>query len=213
MGEVYIIKRARRNGSSHCWEGIETLLIDKYPWDKSGYRPRTEVKLCVADASFKLFFRAYEQKLRAEVLSMNGPTHTDSCVEFFLRPKSCDPRYINFEINPLGVVFSGLGENRGNRVTIDMTNTHRLFHIRTSVTKEALKSYNGGCWTVEYSVPFEFLEACFGKLDFKSGEELAGNFYKCGDKAEQPHFGCWSEVVSELPDFHRPESFGRLILE
>ena len=40
---------------------------------------------------------------------------------------------------------------------------------------------------------------------------FTGNFYKCGDETEFPHYGMWSEAVSDTPDFHRPECFGRLI--
>jgi hypothetical protein len=41
---------------------------------------------------------------------------------------------------------------------------------------------------------------------------ITGNFYKCGDETEYPHFGCWNLIASPVPDFHRPEYFGEIVL-
>ena len=39
-----------------------------------------------------------------------------------------------------------------------------------------------------------------------------GNFYKC-DESLHPHFGSWNPIEAPAPDFHRPECFGKLMLE
>ena len=38
------------------------------------------------------------------------------------------------------------------------------------------------------------------------------NFYKCGGDHEIQPYGSWAPIDSPTPDFHRPESFGRVIL-
>ena len=43
-------------------------------------------------------------------------------------------------------------------------------------------------------------------------EKLLGNFYKCGDATEMPHYLSWNPIQTERPDFHRPEFFGELYL-
>lgn len=43
--------------------------------------------------------------------------------------------------------------------------------------------------------------------------EMRGNFYKCASATSQPHFLSWSPIASPAPDFHRPEFFGKLILQ
>lgn len=43
--------------------------------------------------------------------------------------------------------------------------------------------------------------------------ELRGNFYKCASGTSQPHFLSWEPVKALQPDFNRPDSFGRIILE
>ncbi len=67
-------------------------------------------------------------------------------------------------------------------------------------------------WEIAYTVPADWMELWFGVRPH-SGLEMRGNFYKCGDNTRFEHYGMWNPVKSDHPDFHRPESFGKLILE
>ncbi|MDU5344496.1 MAG: carbohydrate-binding family 9-like protein, partial [Prevotella bivia] len=51
------------------------------------------------------------------------------------------------------------------------------------------------------------------KITELSGLTMKANFYKCGDKTDQPHFLSWQKVDLPKPDFHRPEFFGTIIFE
>lgn len=154
-----------------------------------------------------------------------------------------DDRYFNFEMNSIGTLLLGLGVDRHDRERIKLDNPFEVFGISTSVTKDTADSYNNqpsknkgsskncddtlskscnnsikSCcnskfWTVEYSIPFTFIEKYFGKLDIGPGYRLEGNFYKCGDETKYPHYGCWNPIKISSPDFHRPEFFGDLVLE
>ena len=59
----------------------------------------------------------------------------------------------------------------------------------------------------------DFIGKTFGKTQFSRGEVIKGNFYKCGDKTEIPHFGMWSPIDSEKPNFHQPQFFGEMEIE
>ena len=48
------------------------------------------------------------------------------------------------------------------------------------------------------------------KCDFAPGHRMRGNFYKCGDHTDSPHWGSWAPV--EKVDFHVPHLFGDLII-
>ena len=65
-----------------------------------------------------------------------------------------------------------------------------------------------GFWCVKAVISTEKLKKLYGTESIRF---FTGNFYKCGDETEFPHYGMWSEAVSDTPDFHRPECFGRLI--
>lgn len=41
---------------------------------------------------------------------------------------------------------------------------------------------------------------------------MKANFYKCGDGLTVPHYLSWSPIVTEKPDFHRPEFFNQIKL-
>ena len=45
------------------------------------------------------------------------------------------------------------------------------------------------------------------------GMRMKGNFYKCGDHLQKPHFLSWNPIHVDRPDFHRPEFFGELVFE
>ncbi len=40
---------------------------------------------------------------------------------------------------------------------------------------------------------------------------LRGNFYKCGDKLPQPHWLSAFPIDTDIPNFHRPDCFRRLV--
>ena len=43
--------------------------------------------------------------------------------------------------------------------------------------------------------------------------EAAGNFYKCGDRTETPHYLAWAKLSCDHPDYHRRQDFGTLRFE
>lgn len=195
------------------WEGISPINIDNFPWNENNYMPRVEAKICYTDSHFHVYFKVYEKKIRAVYTNMNDPVCRDSCVEFFFNPNpEDDDKYLNFEINVIGNLLLGLGRERSDRVCLNGFSPE-LFKIQSSVSRDKVNNYNSDFWTIEYSIPFTFIEKYYGKVRFVSGQKIAANFYKCGDDTEYPHYGCWNPIVNEVPDFHRPEFFGTLILE
>lgn len=210
MKKSYIIKKVQGRNED-VWSAAPALVIDCYPWDKDGYKPRVEVRCLYDDQSLHVKFTAYEKSITVRHFHINEPVYKDSCVEFFINPRpEKDPRYLNFEINPLGVFLLEIGEGRnGRQKIIDVSD----LSIRSSVDGESLHRYSGEYWTIELLIPFAFLEKYYGPLEIDRGSKMAGNFYKCGDETPNPHYGCWNPIINETPDFHRPEFFGELIFE
>jgi len=212
--EYYITKILNNHLSDKIWDSIPSVLIDCYPWDENLYKPNTEVKLFYTDTHFHLNFKTRENAIKATYLEHFQPVYKDSCVEFFFKPNpQYDNRYLNFEINPFGKLLLGFGKDRFDRQLLKETNCE-IFNIVPSITTEIQENDTSVvCWNIKYSIPFIFLEKYYGKLELKTGSIIYGNFYKCGDETPYPHFGCWNPINSPIPDFHRPECFGRLILK
>lgn len=181
----------------------EKALISNYKWTE-GYAPEAYAQLIYIEGrGFALKMTAMEENPKAEYTKYNDPVYKDSCLEFFVRFNSENPKYMNFEMNSNGAFLAAVRTDRANKTPINM-----LAPLpKVTATKE------DGKWSVEVFFSNDFIGKTFGKFSFARGEQFKGNFYKCGDDTEIPHFGMWSPVDNETPDFHRPEFFGTLTIE
>lgn len=202
----YSIKKIRQEKMNmQLWNDIPPLSIECYPWDEKNYRPLTEVKLVYNNSKLMVKFICVEKNPIAKYLDFNGPVYKDSCVEFFFNPlPSESSQYINLEINSKGNFLLQIGKDKESRKFIDDVDKN-IFNVI---------SYTGpDFWSVEFEIPFCFVEKYYGKIEFKSEYKIKGNFYKCGDETVYPHYGCWNEITNGTPNFHLPQYFGELILE
>lgn len=186
------------------WEKAEIGYVDNETWtDGLVKAPKTTFKMLRGPEGISVLMHTDEKNLRAEVTEENGPICEDSCMEFFYKPSPWDVRYLNFEINPKGVLHLGIGKDRYGRVHIDVD--REIFDI-VSVAKE-------GDWTLKYYIPDTFINEWYNELEKLSGGNTSktarGNFYKCGDKTDHPHLAAWSEVKVGKGDFHVPDFFGQ----
>ena len=133
--------------SPTIWERIDPVIIDNYPWDENGYKPKVEVRFFYTESRLYLHFMSYESEIRAVYRNMNEPVYTDSCVEFFFNPDpDKDDRYFNFEINAIGTLLLELGSGRNNRLMIqDVSQT--IFNIKSSIGPDSVEEYRGDAWT------------------------------------------------------------------
>lgn len=185
------------------------LLIDH--WRPEGaVGPETYGQLLyIPKEGLNAVFWCYEDHPRAVYHKPNDPVHTDSCVEIFLNvfPEVPEYGYISIEMNHNGASHCSFGTDRYNRAfVLDMGLSHPKISIRD------FKDERGYGWQAECVIRKSLLEALYHcRLDLKSGHVMMGNFYKCGDKTEKPHWGTWAPI--QKLDFHTPESFGSLIIQ
>lgn len=208
MSNTYYIRK-KPEGAEDPWADLEAAQISNFPWDENGYRPNAYARAYHTENAIHVKLNAAEHKLKAVYGAMNEPVYTDSCLEFFIMPDpEKDGRYMNFELNPLGTLLLGLGEARDERIEISEEQA-KLLEISTSTKKTA----EGREWSVELCIPFEFLRSIYPTFTVTPNKAMRGNFYKCGDETEFPHFGCWNPITLKDPDFHVPPFFGTLVLE
>lgn len=180
------------------WEKAALAEIGVNRWAGYAVPPKTVFKMLRTPEGIAVWLHTDETHLRAEVAEENGEICTDSCMEFFLKPDNHDCRYLNFELNPKGVLHLGIGTGRGDRTQFD---TDRAIFAIESVANE-------GDWTLKFIVPDSFLLESFEKIS----PVCKMNVYKCGDFTDHEHYAMWSEVETVEPDFHVPDFFGTLIL-
>lgn len=197
----------KKNGTSIDWDAYEKAEIDTYSWMDNGYAPRVCAALCYDAEAIYIKFWAYETEIRGTYHKHNDNVFEDSCVEFFFRPNS-NPNYFNIETNVLGAQLIGFGPARENRERVNVDDV--VMQIQPSV-KDA-DNYKDNVWTMEYCVPFSFMKKYYGDMDIIS-DGLRANLFKCGDFTKFEHYGMWSPVEIESPDFHKPEFFGSMTFE
>ena len=169
-------------------------------WKEYPYCPEVEVEMTAKKNSLHLCFNVKEKCIRAEVTEINGPVHTDSCVEFFISPFS-DGNYYNFEFNCIGVTHVEYGPNRENRKNLPEKWVKKI-KTNSSLGNKSFSSKEGDfSWSLNVIIPSE----CFIHDDIESFKNLnaSANFYKCGDKTSDPHFISWKPIKTPSPDFHR----------
>ena len=196
----------KREYSIGVWDSITPLEIDVFQWIDNGYKPRTYVKLFHDGDNIYVQFTSYENEITAKYKNMNDPVCEDSCVEFFFCPCG-EKEYINFEINAIGTLLLGIGENRYKRKSI--TESPQRFAIKSSVSDS--ESYENSKWIIEYKIPFSFLKEYYKTFNVQDG--LRANFYKCGDETAFPHYGMWCPIKTPEPDFHQSGFFGTIKFE
>lgn len=206
--EIVMLKSAAleyaENKTAPGFSTINTAMVTAFPWN-CAYQPVTTAQAAALEDAFIVRMRTDETDPRTEVKELNGPVYTDSCMEFFFMP---DPehskKYINWEFNSAGVLFISIGTDRYDRRNLEPENYARLFRVEAKTEK------NG--WEVSYIIPYEFLRKFFPGFQVREGGKMRGNFHKCADKADKPHYGCWAPIDLPDPDFHCPDFFGELIL-
>jgi hypothetical protein len=174
-------------------------------WSESyPYKPVVRFRIGYTESAFLLQFDVEEEQMRANYAEMNQNVWEDSCVEFFI---SFDDRknYYNIEFNLIGTGLIGYGsadKATRNRLSIAEIETVQTFSM---IERHGEKKH----WSMIQVIPFTVFK--FSETSDLKGKRVYGNFYKCGDKLQNPHFVSWNKIENPTPNFHLPQYFGELI--
>ncbi len=183
-------------------EYIEVINWDSYP-----YKPIVAFDIARTDLNLYIRFFVKGNSLKALYAEDGSPVYTDSCVEFFMQ-KEGDSKYMNFEFNCIGTCDASLRVSRDEKESLSPEQYQSIRRL-SSLDKTTFSEKKGiHSWELIVAIPFSVMG-----LDPKSlPEKIKGNFYKCADDTEFPHFVSWNPIGTENPDFHRPEFFGEIYL-
>lgn len=180
-------------------------LICNYRWVE-GYTPYASAKLIyVKGTGLALLMKCREENPKAIYDNFFDPVYRDSALEFFFsldRIKADeDGLYLNCEMNSKGTSLIEFGRRKPDH--------NRLDSITAPPEIKAFR--DGECWCVSTVFTDELIEKLFGR-GLSIGDTFYGNFYKCGDDTDIPHYGMWSPVMTDTPNFHRPDYFGEFVI-
>ena len=123
----------------------------------------------------------------------------DVC-EIFVAPEPFEPsKYLEFEVAPTGEWLDVAIENSGRERKSDWDYRSGLEVAARVETSRVLMAMR---------IPWQ----AFGKRP-AVGEVWLGNLYRCVGSGPDRGYLAWQPTLTEKPNFHLPESFGRLIFE
>lgn len=190
--------------------GIAFHPLDVVNWKDYPYKPEVSFRIAHTGKEILLHYKVKEASIRAVADKDNGRVWEDACVEFFLSPGS-DSCYYNFECNCIGKLLIQGGIVNESR---PLANPETLGKVKrwSSLGAVPFEERTGeGSWELTMVIPVSaFFKHSIDSLD---GKTMKGNFYKCGDKLQTPHFLSWSPIRLERPMFHCPAFFGTLHFE
>ena len=119
----------------------------------------------------------------------------------------------NVDIPALPANMYRLTADKDITAVIDVGGDDRGAYALGRLVPEIKAEKTDDFWRVTITMPYEIIKKVYGITDIPSGYEFYGNAYKCGDDCDIPHYGMWNGATCEKPDFHRPEFFGKFIVE
>jgi hypothetical protein len=176
-------------------------------WKTFPYKPSVKFNIAWGDREIYIKYYVRETNVKAEKTVTNEMVCEDSCVEFFVSP-SDDGIYYNLECNPIGTALMGSGHGRHDSVRADARIIGGIRRLTTMGTEPFAEISGDIRWSLTLAIP---LETFFHhEITGLRGKSFRANFYKCGDKLNNPHYVTWNPIGTGKPDYHRPEYFGKL---
>ena len=203
------------NWDKPAWKKIKPATISNYMGALPDFKPEAEVKMMYDKENIYLIFRVKDRNVRCIINKINGPVWQDSAVEFFFSPDAGSPLlYFNLETNCGGTPllhYNVIPRRESKRLTGDEIKQIEIAHSLPEIIDPEIKE--PVTWTLEYKIPFSLLEKYSKVTHPAKGVEWRANFYKIAENSSNPHYITWSKIDKPKPDFHVPQSFGKLIFE
>ena len=198
-----------------AWARAESVELTHYRPESSNHHPRVMARLLWSPQGIHGLFEVEDQYVRAVRTQFQSEVWKDSCVEFFVQPKT-GRGYFNFEMNCGGTLLCSYVTDP-TRVSGGLKQAASLpsklgeqVIIRSNLPRSVDPEITSHCfWSLAFFIPFAVLEPYVGSLGLIAGQHWRGNFYKCAEDVTHPHWGAWSPV-DEL-NFHLPQCFGELV--
>ena len=194
------------------WERAKVAPIDHFHAAGSSHRPVAGAKLLYDAGHLYLRFYVEDYYVVARHTQFQDPVWRDSCVEFFVQPKTAGG-YFNFEINCGGTLLCSYIEDPARtpdgfaKFTRLAREDGGLIRISHSMPSTVMPEQAGPvAWHIGLQIPLAVLEAYAGPLGPLAGQAWRGNFYKCADDSSHPHWASSAPIGQEL-NFHRPDCF------
>jgi hypothetical protein len=197
------------------WTRAERAEIAHYRPESSDHHPAVQARLLWSPRGIHGLFQVQDRYIRAARTQFQGEVWKDSCVEFFVQPRT-GTGYFNFEMNCGGTLLCSHVTDP-TRVPTGLKQAASLpaelgsqVIIRSTLPRKVDPEIPTPCdWALAFFIPFTIFAPYVGNVSPAAGERWRGNFYKCAEDISHPHWGAWAPV--DALNFHLPRCFGELV--
>lgn len=180
-------------------------------WDGSGMpKRRTIARLAWDDKNLYIAYEVEDDDIQCTMRTRDAHLWTEEVVEFFIDPGNDLTSYFELEWNALGACVDLLildvqrrrvaGElawdARGMKWKVKRTNVMRGKRMRG--------------WVLEVALPLQLMIDA-PNIPPKDGDRWRMNLYRIERSDGRVEYSCWSPVLGEKPNYHRPRRFGYLV--
>lgn len=186
------------------------LSLSNINWKEFPYKPEVNVTLWHDGETLFLNFEVEEDYVAALAQHDNEKVSKDSCVELFIT--FGQEGYYNLEANCIGTIL--MSHRKSRKEDVIYASPEILSKIKRLPSLGG-KSFDcmsqQGKWELLLAIPADvfFLD----QISSFQGLKAKCNIYKCGDNLPVPHYLSWKPILTESPDFHRPEFFADIEFE
>ncbi len=203
----YCVKRIQDKSQI---EQCEPFAINQYMWN-STREPKAYGWMGYVEGE-GLFVKMVCEERDPKRIYVNPQdrVYQDSAMEVFLafledgEPLTNDCMYTNFEINSNGAMLANYGKGRRGRQPIS-EQQYEMTGVHAVIEEEK--------WYLEVLFPESYLNQIADFEAVKAGKSFYCNFYKIAESEEIVHFGSYSPIESENPNFHMPICFAEAVIE
>ena len=203
MIQAYLINTDKTEDVSELFK-LPATRVDCVNWKEYPYKPLVTIRLGYSSSALAILFEVEEKHVRAVTMNDYGPVWEDSCCEFFVADSE-EKGYFNFEINCIGTLLAAKRRSRDDFEFLPQSQLKKIQRF-SSLPHVPINSIGMGqkYWVAEV-IPFSVLGL------YEAPKSIKANFYKCGDKCNEPHFLSMAPIDHPSPNFHCPEFFREII--
>lgn len=222
---TYTVRRAAADPAvgkwdDASWKPANIIEVSHFYMQRnaSDHRPVVRAKMLHNERGLFVLYDVQDRYVVCVNTGHQAMVCRDSCVEFFLKPKS-DKGYFNFELNCGGHMLLYYIEDatkvdgnfaRYRHVDDGDMDLVKIDHSLPEVVKPERTEPTH--WWLQAFVPWELFNKYMGAVTPVSGKIWRGNFFKCADGSSHPHWASWAVNPGEL-SFHQPQYFGEVRFE
>ncbi len=195
---------ARGGFDESSWAAVPAVALRRAQ-DGAVPLQATAVRIAHDDEALLLRFDCSDRDIWATHVDRDAPLWEEEVVELFVAPGERDPsEYVEIEVNPIGAIFDARVTNpQGRRDSMRVDSDWNAGGLVAELSRPS-----PGSWRVELAIPWRDL------CDGTPPRVWRANFFRIERPRDgDPEFSCWSPTLVDPPDFHKPASFGRLVLQ